>query len=443
MTSLESAHAGPEAGISLQNVADTRHSPAARLLLLSICLVFVLAIGWISFAKVDQVVSAPGIVRPAGRVKMINHSDGGTVKALLVKSGDLVAPGQPLVKLDGDLLAAEIAQHRAQLDEAHAEVARLEAESTGATLSFSPELATRRPDLVERERELYSAHRQALDARRAEADSTVAQRGAEAASIAERIAQLKRSVEILRQQDTSVSELAAKGYFPKLQHLTLKRDLVAAEGELAQAVEAKNVAESMRNGAVDHRRGIDREFESDVLARLSTAKSNEQKVATDLQQLVARSDRLTVASPVRGIVQNLAVTSPGQSIAPNQPMMEIVPVGDSLVVQADVANDDIGSVEAGQPATVKVRTFDFLKYGSLSGKIERVAADATKDGETGGLHFLVEVRTNGTELSDQTRRVSIIPGMLVDVDFKVGRRSIMSYLTDRIFKTTAAAFSEK
>jgi len=428
--------------VSLQNLADSRHGPLTRVLLIGICAMFVGLVAWASLARVDQVVSAPGIVRPAGKTKMINHPDGGRVGELYVHEGDIVETGEVLLAFDSAALDQDIVQRKGEVDRLSAEIARLEAEGTHSTLAFPDDLVRRRPDLVDDATRLFAARMDALSTQRAEVDNAVAQRSAEVMTLTDRVAQLKSAVAVLKEQEAAVGSLAEKGYFPRVRYLSLKRDLITATGELAQAEDARNVALSARSEALDRRRRIDQERDADVLSRLATARGQRDQMVSQLQQIEGRAGHLKVTSPVIGIVQNLMVKNVGQSVAPNQQIMEIVPQNDSLVVEARVENKDIGSVRIDQPATIKVRAFDFVKFGTIAGKVEHIAPDASKEEGASGPYFLVTVRTAETDLSDKGRKVSITPGMLVDVDLKIGRRSIMTYLTDRVFETTASAFKE-
>jgi membrane fusion protein, adhesin transport system len=149
-----------------------------------------------------------------------------------------------------------------------------------------------------------------------------------------------------------------------------------------------------------------------------------------------------VRAPVDGIVQELAVTTPGQSVGSNQPIMKLVPTGGGLVIEARVDNQDVGYVRVGQKATVKVRAFDFLRYGTLAGRVERIAADASVDRESNTYPYRIIVRTDAADLGHGEHRLPVVPGMVVDIDLLVGERTILSYLTDRILRLREDAFRD-
>jgi HlyD family type I secretion membrane fusion protein len=141
-------------------------------------------------------------------------------------------------------------------------------------------------------------------------------------------------------------------------------------------------------------------------------------------------------------VQELAVTTPGQSVGSNQPLMRVVPTGGGLVIEARVDNQDVGYVRIGQAARVKVRAFDFLRYGTLDGRVERIAADASVDPNSGAYPYRIIVHTDQADLSTGEQRLAVVPGMVVDVDLRVGERTILSYLTDRILRLREDAFRD-
>jgi adhesin transport system membrane fusion protein len=185
---------------------------------------------------------------------------------------------------------------------------------------------------------------------------------------------------------------------------------------------------------------LEREQRSSVLAELAAARAERDQLSEAHRRQAATLRNLVVRAPVDGIVQHIMVTSPGQSVGSNQPLMKLVPTGGALVVEARVRNKDIGHVRVGQPVKVKVHAYDFLRYGTLSGQIEQIDADAVLDPKSGALTYGIMVVTDGAELARNGIQVKVVPGMAVDLDLLVGERTILSYLTDRIFRLREEAF---
>lgn len=426
-----------------QAIAAREASPIARALIFVIALLFALALSWAWLSEVEQVATAPAVVRPAGKVKIVNHPEGGRIAAIHVREGETVAEGQQLIQFDRGAVLEEIARRAAEWLALTGEAARLKAESNEGALDFPAELATARPDIVRTQTRLFDTRRRALIARRSVADKVIEQRDREAGGMAARLEQLEKSLGILRQQEAAVAELAGKGYFPRLRHLSIKRQISELEGQISETKEGAMAAFSALAEAHSRRRSVDEEWHSETLGRLTEIRREANNARSALVQEQSRLRNLVLYASTAGVVQNLAVTTPGQSVAANEALLNIVPSQGQLIIEAKVSNDDIGYVRVGQTATIKVQTYDFIRFGTLNGVVQHVAADATEDKKTGQRTFSVLVKADRTWLSDGNRKLPVNPGMQVSVDLRMGERSILSYLTDRISRTTQSAFRER
>jgi adhesin transport system membrane fusion protein len=425
-----------------EGLVERRHSPAAGLLILAVAAVFGGLVAWAGLTEVEQVVRAEGQVEPAGRVKVVNHPDGGRIALIHVAEGDAVAAGQPLVSFDGELVEAELAELSGRWQVEAAQAARLRAEATGAAPVFEPELLQERPDLARQQRQLL-AIRRAAHASRAETLMQAAERRAsEVASLAAELNRFRSSQGLVGKEVTAVRTLAEKGLYPRLRLVALEREFSDVVGNTKKA-EARLAAAEAALAEVESRRlGLEREHRSAVLAELAEAEAERDRLAEARRRAQALLRNMVVRAPVDGIVQELAVTTPGQSVGSNQPIMKLVPTGGGLVIEARVDNQDVGYVRVGQDARVKVRAFDFLRYGTLAGRVERIAADASADPESGTYPYRIVVRTDAADIGAGPHRLAVAPGMIVDVDLLVGERTILSYLTDRILRLREDAFRE-
>jgi len=425
-----------------QAAIERQHSPVARTLTWVLALLVAVLVTYIAVAEVEQVASAPGVVRPDGRVKVVNHPEGGRVAAIHVREGDLVSEGQVLVELDPALIGEEVGKKRAEWLSAEFQVARLDAEAAGRAPAFDPALAAERPDLVAAETSLYRARAEALTSRRAQADEVIRQRAQEVMTLEGRARQQQESLEILRAQVEALRKLKEQGYFPELRYLTVLRELSDAEGQLNETISQLESARSALAEAEEARVGIDRDWQSQVQGELTDALARRDLAKANLAQSDTALRNLVVLSPAAGVVQELKINNLGQAVAPNQEMMKVVPVGDTLVVEAKVANADISKIEIGQAARVKITTYNYVRYGVLDGRVEQISPDATKDEKTGQLLFAVWVRTEKNYLGEVAGKNQVSPGMTAEVDLVIGKRTILSYLTDRLQQTAAEAFGE-
>lgn len=428
-----------------QAISEARHSPLASILILVITGFFIVLLLWAALAEVGQSVIAQGQVRPGDRVKVINHPEGGTVAEILVRDGDFVQAGQSLIRLDRQLIEQEGQRLRGDLEVLEAQLARLEAEAAGARdVSFPGSVVTARPDLVANQSRLFEARRESLQARRDSADRDIEQRQNDINASAIRIRTLRDSAAVLAEQVRSLQTLTDKGHFPFLRFQSIQRQLAETEGQLHETEQALQSGQAALRAARSKRQEIDDQARSETLSSLSETRGARDRTAAALSQTETRLDRTDIRSPSDGYVQNLAVNNIGQAVRPNDPLMSVVPPPEGgLVIEARIANRDISGVSIGQKATIKVRTYDFVKFGALEGEVSRIARDANVDPQTGAVFYTIELRTERTWLGDDPSRNPVLPGMQVDAELHTGSRSVLSYLTDRVIGTADQAFRER
>jgi HlyD family type I secretion membrane fusion protein len=424
-----------------EGVIERRHSPVAGLLIVVVALVFGGVLGWSALTEVEQVVRADGQVEPADRVKVINHPDGGRIATVDVVEGQRVSAGAPLLSFDPEQVHARLAELTARWQMRSVETARLGAEADGGAMVVDSELAATRPDLVAEQQALLLSRREAHQSRVLALAQNVQQREQDLQSAAAELDRLRASHGLLKEQLDAVKGLADKGLYPRLRVVALERQLSDVAGDLQKARAQREAAAAALAEAGSRHDALEREQRASVLAELAAARTERDQLSEAHRRQAATLRDLVVRAPVDGIVQDIAA-SPGQSVGSNQPLMKLVPTGGGLVVEARVQNRDIGYVRVGQPVKVKVHAYDFLRHGTLAGEIERIDADAVVDPQTGALTYGVLVRTAGDELARDGVPVKVVPGMAVDVDLLVGERTILSYLTDRIFHLGDAAFRE-
>lgn len=425
-----------------EGLVERRHSPAAGLLILAVAAIFAALVGWAGLTEVEQVVRAEGQVEPAERVKVVNHPDGGRIAEIHVAEGDAIEAGQPLVTFDGELVRTELAELAGRWQVKAAEAARLRAEATGEEPAFESELLQERPALVRQQQALLEVRRAAHASRAETLQQTAERRSSELASLAAELNGFRSSQGLVGKEVTAVRTLAEKGLYPRLRLVALERELNDVVGNTKKAEARIAAAEAAVAEAESRLIGLEREERSAVLAELAEAEAERDRLVEARRRAQALLRNMVVRAPVDGIVQELAVTTPGQSIGSNQPIMKLVPTGGGLVIEARVDNQDVGDVRVGQDARVKVRAFDFLRYGTLAGRVERIAADASVDPESGTYPYRIIVRTDAADLGEGPHRLAVVPGMLVDVDLRVGERTILSYLTDRILHLREDAFRD-
>ncbi|MEO1193383.1 MAG: HlyD family type I secretion periplasmic adaptor subunit [Pseudomonadota bacterium] len=425
-----------------QAIVERPHSPYARTIMYVFVGLVVSLIAYISWAEVDQVATAQGVVRPDGRVKVVNHPEGGRVTAIMVRDGDRVKQGDVLLSLDPNIMTEEVEKRRDQWIATSLEVERLRAEAENRLPSFDATLTNERPDLAAAQMNLYKARTEAMDTRRASAEQVVTQRTHMVQTLNSRLAKARRSYDLMDEQVSKLSTLRDKGYFPELQFIGAQRQLNDAEGTWLETQSQLAESRAALEEAKETLATITQENQAQVKQELSAALSRYDQLDSDLDQSNLALKNLVITAPDDGIVQSLAVNNIGQSIGANQEIMRLVPEGDTLIIEAKLSNDDISWVSVGQEARVKVATYNYIRYGTLTGEVARISPDAVQDEETGQLLFNVWVRTTTAYMGEVPYKYPVSPGMMATVDLVTGKRTILSFLTDKLRRTALGAFDE-
>jgi membrane fusion protein, adhesin transport system len=400
------------------------------------------ALLWAAVARVDVVVGGSGRLVPASQLQTLSNLEGGTLARIAVRPGQVVRAGQVLLLLDPVLRASDAAAGQASVDALSARAARLSAEARGSGARI--DLPQVDPQLLASERALAQSDATALAAERglALARQDQARRG-----VTEAEAQLQQRQEALRlaaREEIVMRPLVEQGAEPRLSldrlvSQRLQAEAAARAGEAAFNRARAGLAEADRAVLAVDTRFRNRAAEALATTRAELASRNGQQPA-----LADRLARTQVRAPVAGIVSRLLVSTPGAAVSPGEPLVEMVPVGDRLLVEAKVTPADIGFVKAGQQAKVRVTAYDYSIYGALTGEVQNVAPDAVVDQRTGEVHFLVRIALPGNCFATEDAGcLPLGPGMLADVSVLGPKRSILSYLLSPLTRITSSAFTEK
>jgi len=372
-------------------------------LLTGIVLVAVLI--WAAFAELDQISRAPGQIIPAGRTQLIQSAEGGVIDRIYVREGDLVKRGQVLVTLDAVKLAAAVAEGESKVASLKGTLARIDAELFDRPLNFPKEVLAY-PDVVENQRMLYTKRRAALSAE---------------------IHTLQQVQALMRQELNMTEPLLASGDVSRTELLRIQRSLADVDGQIA------------------NRRA---RYVQDLQAEYT-------KVSDDLvtaeQALAQRKDSLAyskITAPTDGIIKNVRLTTVGGVLRPGDEVMQIVPTGEQLIVEARVSPSDIAFVRTGQSAGIKFDAYDSSIYGSANGKVTYVSADTlteqTADGRQASYYRAhVSVDLSSMHPSAGKKKVELQPGMTASVEIKTGENTVLRYLTKPITKTFSDSLSER
>lgn len=405
-------------------------SRVANLMLYIIGGFVLLFILWAALARVDEVSRAQGRVIPSRQLQVVSNLEGGIVREILVRQGQKVETGQPLLRLDATQFSAQFTKEQESYNALVARITRLQAEVDGTIPVFPGGLTSAAPALVAAERSLYEARRSELAAA-----LSVAQSKLEQARVAVSTAAQAKS--LADRELSLIAPLVEKGIEPQIA-------LLRAQSAASQAGGEYRAAQSAVNEATYELQSVRQQFRAKSVDDLTAAKAELASMGRELPALQDRVTRTEVKAPIAGTVNRVLVATVGGVVKPGETLVEIVPSDDTLVVEARVSPADIAFVHPGQKAQVKLTAYDFSIYGSLNGQVERISPDAViTDEKTGETHYLVRIRTDESLRDENDRPLSITPGMVAEVDILGNKRSILSYILSPIERVGEKALREK
>ena len=391
--------------------------------------------GWAATAPLAGAAVAPGIVGPDGSRKTVQHLEGGIVRALLVQDGSRVAAGAPLVRLDDTQARAEYRTLLKQARALGAAEARLVASRTGAAaISFDRELlAAAEQDselraLLASEREQLASTRAALADRRAVLVERIARSAAEIRGRRAEIEGLERQRALLAEEAGTVEELVRKNLERRARWLGLARNIAAAEAAAETSRAAIQAEERAIAEAEAQLRSLDSTAAEEAARERATVRGSLASLGERLAAARDRLERTLVTAPVGGTVVELRFRTPGGVVRPGEPIMDLVPLDDELLIEARVAPVDIDEVHPGQPAQVHLLAYRSRALPRLDGVVRTVSADRLVDPATHQPYYAVRVALDAPKLHAAAPEVSLAPGMPAEVLIMTGERTFLDYL---------------
>ncbi len=417
--------------------------PSWRLAAWPVMIMMALILTWSNFTKLEEVTVTDGEVIPLGDFQTIQHLEGGIVKEIHVRDGQIVDKGAALILLDLATSGVNREELQVRLDGQILLKARLEAEAQGKrTITFPEEAAKRRPEQLAAQRQNFEARRRQLASTIGALGQAVKQRRQDVKELDAQIRAVKKNLNLAKKRFAMSKNLLKDGLTPEMEHLQLEAEVESLEGEtqtlipsLSRAKSAISEAESRVNEERNRFRSGARE--ELVQAEQALGRINELLTSADEQGL-----RAMIKSPIDGVVQNMKYNTIGGVIRPGEPIMEIVPTGASMVIDAKLKPADRAFVTVDQRVMVKLSTYDYAIFGGLEGKVTMVAPDTVID-EKGEPYFRIFVKTDKTYIGDDPDLYKITPGMQATVDIHTGEKSVMEYLIMPVLKLKSEAFRER
>ncbi|WP_374652806.1 HlyD family type I secretion periplasmic adaptor subunit [Dongia sp.] len=418
-----------------------------HLLLFAILLVAVVFVAWSNYAVLDVITRGEAKVVPSSQTQVIQSLDGGILEEMRVRDGQTVEKGEPILIIRNDTAVASLAELTQRFYIAQAAITRLQAEIDGVKsvddIKFPDDLVAKYPEKVAAEKGQFTVRQSQLRSQQATLNDEVAQRQQEVRAIDTKIKSARSLIGTAQKRLDNLIKLRAAGGAGENEVLEgqqqvqqFQADIENAQAERPAATAALQAAQSKMAEAVQT-------YRAQAAQEIAKHQTDLSTVQESMKDAGAKVRRTEVLSPVKGTVKDIKIRTIGGVIQPAQDIMEIVPIEDNLLIEANIRPQDRGFIAPGQPAKIKITAYDFSIYGGLDGTVEDISADAIEN-EKKELYFRVRLRTDKNYLvGKEGQELPIIPGMTASVDILTGKKTVLEYLLKPILKAREQALTER
>jgi adhesin transport system membrane fusion protein len=403
---------------------------------------FLVVGAWAYISPLDVVSNAVGEVIPSSQVKSIQHLEGGIVREIMVREGDTVEEGQPLVALEGTATGADVQELRVRILALKADVARLEAERTGAeTIAFPSELRDHE-DLTRLARQRFEARRTRLSGEKAGLAEAIQQRRQDIKEITARLKNTRESLKLQEEQIRISEELLKDDLTNRMLHLDLLKEANGLRSRIQEDTAALGRAGAALKEAEQKLRTLDDSFREEVQTELDEHRRSLEEFIERMRKFQDSLQRTVLRSPVNGVVKTLYVYTVGGVVRPGGTVADVVPREDRLVVEAKLAVQDVGYVHPGQEVRVKLASSDAVRFGVLEGKVVNVSPD-TVVGEDQVPYYKVRIETEFDRFAKGGLVYQLVPGVQVTCAILTGSRTVLEYVLDPFLRGFSSAMRER
>lgn len=403
-----------------------------------LCLAIVV---WAYVTPVNEVAVTQGEVVPTGHNHVVQHLEGGIIKEIHVNDGELVSKGDVLIRIAPTSSESDLQQIEARHAILNLQLIRLNAilnEKEPNFDAYSDEYA----DLVASEIDIYRAQLRSYMSQSSVAQTKIKQREEELLREKNKAKYLKLETDVLAQQAEMRKGLVDQGLGSRAEYLDRKVNLAETETQYQQTLSNILVANEAKKEAYQSRIDLENKFFESIKKDVGKVSGELVELDKNIIKLQDRVSRLDITAPVSGVVKGLAVNTIQSVIKPGQTIMEIVPDGNVLIVESKVTTSDIGHVNIGQQAEVKINSYDPHRFGTVMGKVMQISASTFLD-EQHNPYFQASIALDKDYIGSSNNKYRIIPGMTVQADIKTGEKSVLDYLLKPIYRGFQNAFQER
>ena len=429
--------------LSDRNAALMLKTPrGGRIILWCVFLFVICALIWAQYTELDEVTVGDGKVIPSSQVQVIQNLEGGILKEINTHVGQSVEAGDLLMTIENTEALSTLRERQIEEINLQARAARLYAEANNVTPDFPAEIKENYPEVIAREKNLYQNRYTSLLANQSIFEQQIEQRKQEIIEQEAKLRNLQSSYELASEELRLTRPAFEQGAVSRVELLQLERQVNQLQGELEATRLALPRARSALLEAQTKLEESNAKFRAEAQEQLTEVRAQLDQIREASVSLEDKVNRTMVKSPVKGVVKQIQVNTVGGVIKPGMNLMEVVPIEDSLLIEARVKPEDIGFIKPNLPAVVKLSAYDFSIYGGLDASVENISADTILD-EEGNSFYVVRVRTDRNYLGSEESPLPIIPGMQASVDIITGKKTILDYILKPIFKAKQNALRER
>ncbi|CAA7615060.1 HlyD family type I secretion periplasmic adaptor subunit [Magnetospirillum sp. UT-4] len=421
-----------EAGISVV-------SRSAVVIIGAVVVAFVL---WAAVMRIDEVAVTFGSAVPAKSVQVVQHLEGGIVREVLVEDRAMVEEGQVLVRLDPIQATAELEQAQSRRWGLIIKAERLRAFAEGRQPVYTG-IPEKYLAVVNDQQDILAANSQRWLSQKKVFEEQILQKREEIHAAQSQQRSVSEQLKLVTEEVAMRETLYAAGHSSKVDYYAVRRQRAAVESELSrlkgqEATAAKALDELSKRIA-----DLDNNQRQDALGELGTVTAELAQVEDSLARLTDRVTRLEIVSPAKGYVQNLKAKTMGAVVPAGGMLMEIVPVGDDLLIETRISTRDVGHLHNGQKVIVKVASYDFVRFGSVEGHLRDVSATTYVDEKDNSPYYKGWVEIEHPWVGGMPGENVILPGMTVQADIITGRKTLLEYLLKPLQRSFSQAFRER
>ena len=411
------------------------------LVICSISLV-ILAV-WAYFGRIDIVTVAQGVVVPSSKIKTVQHLEGGIIRAINFREGEKVVKGAPLVVLEGTASSADLKEVDVRLITLRVDLTRLRAELDNAdSITFEPDLMSKHKDLVAAAIKHFNTRRSHIRNLISSQRQSVTQREEEAKEMQARISKITESLQLIGEQIVISKGLMKEDLTNRMAHLELLKERALLSGGLNEAASSVKRIEAAKIEAEVRMLTLRDHYLAETRSKFDQADSTYRELSQRRKKLKDNLKRTVLRAPVDGLIKYLYHSTIGGIVKPGGTVVDIVPEGDKLLIEAQLPVQEVIYVASGQIAKVRPLTPDAANFGQLEGRVVHVSPDSIREGDKIPF-YLITIELESEFFKSKGKMYPLLPGIQVTCSIRTGDRSVLEYLIGPFMTIPSTALHER